>query len=73
MSDYPKYMCKAGGSEEVWGKLVTSGQAEDEAHEEQLLEDGWVYSPADLDTPTEVEVAARARKGKAAEVLQGYA
>lgn len=66
MSDYPKYMCKAGGDEEVWGHKVTSTQAESEEHEEQLLEDGWVYSPADFDNPTEPEKAARAKKAAGA-------
>lgn len=62
MSDYPKFMCRAGGSEEAWGILIESGSAVDEADEMAKLEDGWVYRPDEIEAPTTVEVEAVARK-----------
>lgn len=68
--EYPKFMCRAGGTEECRGRMIESGCAADEAQEQAMLEDGWVYAPEEIDAPTEPEITARGKKAKGADPAQ---
>lgn len=46
--EYPKFMCRAGGSEDCRGVMVEAGSALDAADEKAKLADGWVFAPEDL-------------------------
>lgn len=50
-NDYPKFMCRAGGSEDCRGVMVEAGSALDAADEKAKLADGWVFAPEDLGKP----------------------
>lgn len=61
MEEYPKFMCRAGSTLAVNGVLIDYTSADDADAEASLMADGWVNTVDEIETPTDVEIAARKR------------
>lgn len=60
MSEFPKMLYKAGGSEEIWGLRLTTTIVADEAEQTAALADGFYLTVADFPA-----VSGEIGKGKA--------
>lgn len=56
-SDYPKFLCRPGGTEACVGTLIESGRAMDADDEKSKLADGWYLHPDDFPKSKAVKAA----------------
>lgn len=51
MSDYPRFMCRSGTTEDAWGYRIDPGSADSPETEARMLAEGWHFLPGDWDKP----------------------
>lgn len=64
MSEFPRFVCRPGTTEDAWGYRIDAGSADSPEALESMLADGWYLLPGDWEREDGENIIEMKRRGR---------